>query len=105
MLEAKRELSLRVIIQAPGTIIHMSFVYTGKGKKGGNDQDSPKECSKQACNIQWCLARAKLETREKICRPYIDEWKSCVKKHNELKMRNGNEQERGVSTSVNGSRD
>ena len=75
----------------------MSFVYTGKGKKGGNDEDSPKECSKQACNIQWCLARAKVETREKTCRPYIDEWKACVKKHNELRMSYKNEQGGSVS--------
>lgn len=61
----------------------MTFVYTGKGRKGGGNDDSPRECASQACAIQWCLARSKQQ--EKFCEPFIDEWKACREKHARLK--------------------
>jgi hypothetical protein len=59
----------------------MTFVYTGKGRRGAqNDDASPeqKECAKQACAIQWCLA--KRNHKEKFCQAYIDDWKDCCTK-------------------------
>eukprot|EP00562_Extubocellulus_spinifer_P013145 CAMPEP_0178541956 /NCGR_PEP_ID=MMETSP0697-20121206/1807_1 /TAXON_ID=265572 /ORGANISM="Extubocellulus spinifer, Strain CCMP396" /LENGTH=74 /DNA_ID=CAMNT_0020174335 /DNA_START=212 /DNA_END=436 /DNA_ORIENTATION=+ len=59
----------------------MVFVYTGKGKRGAQGDDAPpeqKNCAKQACNIQWCLA--KRGHQERLCQSFIDEWKECVEK-------------------------
>ena len=65
--------------QPTGTIMKSrggNFVYQGSGKKGN------KPCSKQACDIQWCLARRNYQ--EKHCQHVIDRWKKCVEEH-ELK--------------------
>lgn len=56
----------------------MTFVYTGKGKRGAQKDDAPpeqKHCAKQACAIQWCLARR--NHQERLCQSVIDEWKEC----------------------------
>ena len=59
----------------------MPFVYTGKGRRQAQKDDAPPEqrlCAKQACAIQWCLA--KRDHKEHLCRGAIDEWQSCVDK-------------------------
>lgn len=59
----------------------MVFVYTGKGKRSAQNNDAPPEqklCAKQACAIQWCLA--KRDHKEHLCRGVIDEWKDCCEK-------------------------
>ena len=56
----------------------MVFVYTGKGSRSGQRNDAPPEqkaCTKEACAIQWCLARR--NHKEKLCQIYIDAWKEC----------------------------
>ena len=56
-----------------------AFVYTGSGKK--QKEGAPVEqsaCKKEACNIQWCLA--KRNHQEKYCMAYIDAWKDCCAK-------------------------
>lgn len=58
---------------------HGAFVYTGSGKK--QNENAPPEqklCQKQACAIQWCLA--KRDHKEKYCKAYIDDWQDCVDK-------------------------
>jgi hypothetical protein len=70
----------------------MTFVYTGKGRKGGGNDDSPRECAKQACNIQWCLARS--NHKQEVCQPFIDEWKACRDKHAELKAKKEEKKEK-----------
>ena len=40
---------------------------------------SKKTCKKQACAIQYCLARNNYQ--ENKCRDTIHEWELCVKKH------------------------
>eukprot|EP00542_Grammatophora_oceanica_P017551 CAMPEP_0194033104 /NCGR_PEP_ID=MMETSP0009_2-20130614/5901_1 /TAXON_ID=210454 /ORGANISM="Grammatophora oceanica, Strain CCMP 410" /LENGTH=68 /DNA_ID=CAMNT_0038673725 /DNA_START=68 /DNA_END=274 /DNA_ORIENTATION=+ len=58
----------------------MPFVYTGKGKKGGRTENgSPPECAKQACAIQWCLA--KRDHKENLCRAFIENWEQCRDKY------------------------
>jgi len=59
----------------------MTFVYEGKGKRSAQPDDASPEqihCAKQACAIQWCLA--KRNHREDYCRQYIDEWKNCCER-------------------------
>ena len=59
----------------------MTFVYTGKGRRGAQPDDAPpeqKKCAKQACAIQWCLA--KRGHQERLCRHVIEEWESCCEK-------------------------
>ena len=59
----------------------MVFVYTGKGRRQAqNDNASPEQklCAKQACAIQWCLA--KRNHKEHLCQHVIDEWKLCCEK-------------------------
>lgn len=59
----------------------MVFVYTGKGRRQAQKDDAPPEqrlCAKQACAIQWCLA--KRDHKEHLCRAVIDEWESCCAK-------------------------
>eukprot|EP00957_Ditylum_brightwellii_P013595 1025556-Ditylum_brightwellii.AAC.1 len=59
----------------------MTFVYTGKGRRGAQKDTAPpeqKECAKQACAIQWCLA--KRNHKEHLCKSYIDDWKACCEK-------------------------
>ena len=59
----------------------MTFVYTGKGRRSAQADAAPAEqklCAKQACAIQWCLA--KRNHKEHLCTVYIDEWKNCCKK-------------------------
>mmetsp|Transcript_17280 Transcript_17280/g.23803 ORF Transcript_17280/g.23803 Transcript_17280/m.23803 type:complete len:83 (+) Transcript_17280:135-383(+) len=56
----------------------MTFVYTGKGRRGAQADNAPpeqKHCAKQACAIQWCLARR--NHKEHLCQNYIDDWKRC----------------------------
>ena len=58
---------------------HGAFVYQGSGKK--QPEDAPPEqklCKKQACAIQWCLA--KRNHKEIYCKAEIDSWKECVDK-------------------------
>jgi hypothetical protein len=68
----------------------MTFVYTGKGRKGGGNDDSPRECAKLACNIQWCLARS--NHKQEVCQAFIDEWKACRDKHAELTVKANKEE-------------
>lgn len=53
--------------------------YTGSGKKVAEgapvEQDA---CKKEACAIQWCLARR--NHQEKYCKDYIVAWKECCDK-------------------------
>ena len=59
----------------------MVFVYTGKGRRQAQNDDAlpeQKKCAKQACAIQWCLA--KRDHKEHLCQNYIDEWKDCCEK-------------------------
>lgn len=56
----------------------MTFVYTGKGRRQAQNDSAPaeqKKCAKQACSIQWCLA--KRNHQERLCTAYIEEWKKC----------------------------
>ena len=56
----------------------MTFVYTGKGRRQAQNDNASveqKKCAKQACAIQWCLA--KRNHKEIFCQAYIDEWKHC----------------------------
>jgi len=56
-----------------------AFVYRGAGKK--QVEDAPPEqklCSKEACAIQWCLA--KHDHKEKWCLATIDAWKQCCER-------------------------
>jgi hypothetical protein len=59
----------------------MVFVYTGKGRRQAQKDDAPPEqrkCAKQACAIQWCLA--KRDHKEHLCKNFIDEWQDCCEK-------------------------
>ena len=59
----------------------MVFVYTGKGKRSAQNNDAPPEqklCAKQACAIQWCLA--KRDHKEHLCHGVIGEWNDCCEK-------------------------
>ncbi|KAL7436421.1 hypothetical protein ACHAXH_004504 [Discostella pseudostelligera] len=59
----------------------MTFVYTGKGRRQAQKDDAPPEqklCAKQACAIQWCLA--KRDHKEELCQHIIDEWQTCCEK-------------------------
>ena len=59
----------------------MVFVYTGKGRRQAQKDDAPPEqklCAKQACAIQWCLA--KRDHKEHLCQAVIDDWQACVDK-------------------------
>ncbi len=56
----------------------MVFVYTGKGRRQAQREDAPpeqKHCAKQACAIQWCLA--KRDHKEELCQNFIREWEDC----------------------------
>jgi len=53
-----------------------AFVYTGSGKKQAENADvAQKKCKKQACAIQWCLARN--NHMESKCAVFIQDWKDC----------------------------
>lgn len=59
----------------------MTFVYTGKGRRAAQKEDAPpeqKDCAKQACAIQWCLA--KRGQKEHLCQSFIDDWKECTQR-------------------------
>ncbi len=59
----------------------MTFVYTGKGRRQAQKDDAPPEqklCAKQACAIQWCLA--KRDHKEELCQNVIEEWQTCCEK-------------------------
>eukprot|EP00804_Cyclotella_cryptica_P000882 CCRYP_001121-RA/>CCRYP_001121-RA protein AED:0.08 eAED:-0.10 QI:0/-1/0/1/-1/0/1/0/76 len=65
----------------------MVFVYTGKGRRQAQKDDAPPEqklCAKQACAIQWCLA--KRDHKEHLCKAVIDEWKECCEKVRNAKI-------------------
>ena len=56
----------------------MVFVYTGKGSRSGQSDEAPPEqkaCTKEACAIQWCLARR--NHKEHLCQAFIDAWDAC----------------------------
>ena len=56
------------------------FVYRGAGKKQNKDADlSQHMCRKEACDIQWCLARR--NHQESVCEGIIQKWKDCVKRY------------------------
>jgi hypothetical protein len=58
----------------------MTFVYTGKGRRGAQKDGASleqKNCTKQACAIQWCIAK---RGNENFCQSFIDNWKTCVDK-------------------------
>jgi hypothetical protein len=62
-------------------LIIMVFVYTGKGRRQAQNDSAPPEqklCAKQACAIQWCLA--KRDHKEHLCKAVIDEWQDCCEK-------------------------
>lgn len=53
-----------------------AFVYTGSGKKQKEDADIAQiKCKKQACDIQWCLAKS--NHMQHRCEPVIQIWKDC----------------------------
>ena len=59
----------------------MVFVYTGKGRRQAQNSNAPPEqklCAKQACAIQWCLA--KRDHKEHLCKAVIDDWQACCDK-------------------------
>ena len=59
----------------------MTFVYTGKGKRSAQKDDAPAEqklCAKQACAIQWCLARR--NHSEVACKAFIEDWENCCER-------------------------
>jgi len=61
------------------------FVYSGKGGRrgqGDNATSAEKNCTKQACAIQWCLARR--NHSEKACKAFIDDYDNCVAKYNDV---------------------
>lgn len=61
------------------------FIYTGSGKKQSEDASlSQKLCTKQACLIQWCLA--KNNHQQSRCQDVIDNWKECVVEANKLEQ-------------------
>ena len=53
-----------------------AFVYTGSGKKQRDDAPvEQKACKKEACAIQWCLARR--NHQERYCQAFIQAWEDC----------------------------
>jgi hypothetical protein len=53
-----------------------AFVYTGSGKKHSDDAPiEQKLCKKEACAIQWCLA--KRNHKEEYCKDFIAAWRAC----------------------------
>jgi hypothetical protein len=55
----------------------MPFVYKGSGKKQREDAPlAAKRCTRQACDIQWCLA--KNDHDQKKCEWYIAQYEKCV---------------------------
>jgi hypothetical protein len=53
-----------------------AFVYTGSGKKHSDDAPiEQKMCKKEACAIQWCLA--KRNHKEEYCKDFIAAWRAC----------------------------
>lgn len=55
------------------------FIYKGAGRKQSLDASAAqKECTREACNIQYCLA--KRNHQESRCKDAIDAWKTCCAK-------------------------
>ena len=55
------------------------FIYQGSGKKQNKSADvEQKKCTKEACNIQYCLA--KYQYQQDKCDEIINIWKSCCEK-------------------------
>lgn len=55
--------------------------HTGKGRGQAQADHAPPEqkvCAKQACAIQWCLA--KRHHQEHLCQSFIDDWRECCEK-------------------------
>jgi hypothetical protein len=52
-----------------------------EGGNNGDEETTPplppeqKMCSKQACAIQYCLARH--DYQERYCKAFVDEWRKC----------------------------
>ena len=56
-----------------------TFVYQGSGKKQSDDAPiEQKKCKKEACNIQYCLARN--NHIQKKCEDVITAWKDCCER-------------------------
>ena len=63
----------------PRGCVRRAARYTGSGKKQA--EGAPVEqtaCKKEACAIQWCLARR--NHQEKYCLDYIAAWKECCER-------------------------
>ena len=55
------------------------FIYKGSGKKQSESATpEQKKCVKEACNIQYCLA--KYQYQQKRCDEVITIWKNCCEK-------------------------
>lgn len=55
------------------------FIYKGSGKKqNDNASIEQKKCVKEACNIQYCLA--KFQYQQEKCNEIINIWKTCCEK-------------------------
>ena len=56
-----------------------AFIYTGSGKKQSDSASaSQKACTKQACAIQYCLARN--DHKQIKCQHFVDSWKECCER-------------------------
>jgi hypothetical protein len=56
----------------------MKMPPASQGRAGGHHSEVLNEqeiCGKQACAIQWCLAKQNYQ--ESACREFIDAWKKC----------------------------
>ena len=65
-----------------------AFVYQGSGKK--QSEDAPieqRKCKKEACNIQYCLARN--NHIQKRCEDVIAVWKACCDKAKKAAAKEG----------------
>ena len=63
------------------------FIYQGSGKKQSESASlAQKRCTKEACNIQYCLA--KYQYQQQKCEEIIDVWKNCCKNANAIENEN-----------------
>ena len=55
------------------------FIYQGSGKKqSSNAAPEQQLCTKEACNIQYCLA--KFQYQQEKCDEIITIWKKCCER-------------------------
>ena len=54
-------------------------MYRGSGKKGKGP------CQKEACNIQWCLARRNHDQSK--CQEFVEAWKRCEERAKQAQER------------------